>query len=254
MIDLHSHLLPNLDDGSRSPERSAQVLQAFAGIGVKAVVLTPHLRASEVEEDGERHLERRRAALWDLRARAQAEPELHLGFEILLDEPMPVLAIGDRRYALAGSRYYLVEFRLSVVAEFTTPVLEQFTRSGLIPLVAHPERYRNVGPETVAAWRRSGARTQLDATTLTRSTSRGRRARRLLAHGLADVVAADNHGDDRSLATARNYLTELGYADAARTLTETNPGAVVENGEMTETGTVEIREGMLGRIKNFLSG
>src|SRR5258705_8031965 len=106
VIDLHCHLLPNIDDGSRSAEESANVLRVFAEAGVTDVVLTPHLSASEMAVDGEEALERRDYAFQTLKRSAPPAPRLALGFEIMLDRPFPVLGLGDRRYSLAGSRYY----------------------------------------------------------------------------------------------------------------------------------------------------
>ena len=62
-----------------------------------------------------------------------------------------------------------------------------------------------------------------------------RRARKLISAGLVDVVAGDNHGDSRSLASAVEYLTERGFPDEAHLLTIKNPRAILENGEMTSS-------------------
>ncbi len=165
MIDLHCHLLPNIDDGSRSAQRSVEVLERMAADGVVAVVLTPHVKASDIESDAEHCLEVRERAYRELTAHSVQRsafsvqlPKLHAGSEIMLNQPLPTLAIGDRRFALAGSRYYLVEFPLSVVGEFATSVLRQISQTGVVPLVAHPERYDACTPATVEAWRDAGAR------------------------------------------------------------------------------------------------
>ncbi|MDB4898798.1 MAG: hypothetical protein JWN53_606, partial [Gemmatimonadetes bacterium] len=84
MIDIHSHLLPGVDDGSPSIEASVAVLERFGTEGVECVVLTPHLsasRASHAPHDAHR------AILETLRAAAPTVPELRLGWEIMLDEP-----------------------------------------------------------------------------------------------------------------------------------------------------------------------
>lgn len=104
MIDLHSHLLPNIDDGSRSVEQSVTALRRFAEAGVQHVVLTPHLRASEIVQHGDDMVAQREETLAILGPEAPNPPILHQGFEIMLDEPMPAVALRDRRYALAGSR------------------------------------------------------------------------------------------------------------------------------------------------------
>ncbi len=263
MIDLHCHLLPNIDDGSRSAQRSVEVLERMAADGVVAVVLTPHVKASDIESDAEHCLELRERAFNELTAHgsqltahgSQLTPELHAGFEIMLNQPLPTLVSGDRRFALAGSRYYLVEFPLTVVGEFATGALRQISQTGVVPLVAHPERYDACSPATVEAWRKAGARMQVDATTLTRPTTRGHRSRQLVAGGLADVVAADNHGDRRTMVTAVRFLRDHSTEAAGTTeaavarLTAENPRAVIDDSQMVDVPPVEIREGLLSRLR-----
>jgi protein-tyrosine phosphatase len=254
MIDLHSHLLPNLDDGSRSVEQSVQTLARFAELGVSDVVLTPHLRASEIARHGEDMISQRNEMLEILAPAAPNPPQLHLGFEIMLDQPMPPLTLGDRRYSLAGSRYYLVEFHTTVVPESATKVLELISQTGVTPLVAHPERYRACRVDVIAAWRAVGAKMQVDATTLTRPTDRGRRARQILQAGLADVLAADNHGDRRAMPTGIDYLTGAGAPDVALRLALENPLAVIEDRDLKEVAPVKLEETLMERLKRFVKG
>jgi protein-tyrosine phosphatase len=256
LTDLHTHLLPNIDDGSRSIVQSVEVLRDFRADGVQAVVLTPHIRAGEIAEAGEAHLRRRDAALEELSGRTPPEPRLYLGFEIMLDEPLPSLVTGDRRFSLVGSRYYLVEFPLGVVAEFTTRVLERIAAAGVVPLVAHAERYDACSVEMVQAWRGVGAKIQVDATTLARPTTRGRRARALLTAGLADLLASDNHGDGRSVRTGARFLREQTEAAAAETvanlLTVENPKAVIEDREMSDVPPIRFSDGLVARLRRVL--
>lgn len=254
MIDIHSHLLVGLDDGSRSLDRSVGVLRQMGEEGVEAVVLTPHISSGEIERDGERHLVRRAEAFLALATRAAEPPTLHVGFEIMLDQPLPVLATGDRRYSLAASRYYLVEFRYSVAASSATHVLEGIAASGVVPIVAHPERYDACSPGMMREWRRVGAKLQVDATAITRPTTRGHRARQLLAQGLADLIAADNHGSRRSMLAAWNYLVDHGHEEAARMLTSVNPGAVIRDEELSPVPEAPIRETWMGRMRRFVAG
>ena len=93
-------------------------------------------------------------------------------------------------------------------------VLQAISARGLVPIVAHPERYHLCTLKSVDLWRAVGAAVQVDATTVTRPTSRGELARRLLRAGLADVLAADNHGDRRTMVTGRSFLEEQGAAEA----------------------------------------
>lgn len=254
MIDIHSHLIPDFDDGSRSVEQSVGVLGMFESQGVEHLVLTPHIRASELAVDADEAVERRDAAFGPLDRLGITTPRLHLGFEIMLDQPMAAHAIGDRRLSLAGSRYYLVEFPYTVVARFARTVLAELAAAGGVPIVAHPERYDACSPRAVAAWRDAGARIQLDATTLTRATRRGHRARALLAAGLADVIAGDNHGNRRSVNTGVEYLEKYGAGGQAELLAVANPRAVIEDQDMVSVPAVPFEEGLVDRWKRFLTG
>ena len=84
MIDIHSHLLPGVDDGSPSFAVSVPVLQRFCDDGVTTVVCTPHLNASKAAEAP---IERYREIFAELQRRAPAGIGLQLGWEIMLDTP-----------------------------------------------------------------------------------------------------------------------------------------------------------------------
>lgn len=252
MIDLHSHLLPGVDDGSRSLEQSVAVLREFAAVGVTDLAVTPHLRASEIASRGEWRIAQRDHLLAELRAVAPDRVRLHPGFEIMLDEPLPPVAVSDRRYALAGSRYYLVEFPFSVMGDLATGILGRLAHTGVVPLVAHPERYYLCAFSTFAAWRGAGAELQVDATTVTRPTSRGDMARELVAGGLATILAADNHGDRRSLETGRRFLAERGGAEVADWLTVANPRAVLEDRAVMPPPPVRLKLGLAERLRTFI--
>jgi protein-tyrosine phosphatase len=252
LIDLHSHLLPDIDDGSRSVTQSVLVLKQFAEDGITDVVLTPHVAAGELAFDKEDALERREVAFTLLSRDAPPTPRLHLGFEIMLDVPLAAGILEDRRFSLAGSRYYLVEFPISVAEDDATSLVEGLVGGDAVPLIAHAERYRYCSIKSVARWKQLGAKIQVDATTLTRTSYRGRIARQLLSAGLADVVAADNHGDDRVLGSAVRFLSNHESAHIARSLDESNPKAVLENRDMSMVPAAKFREGLWSRIKHYM--
>lgn len=251
MIDLHSHLLPGVDDGSESEAQSVRTLQQFAGEGVTDVVVTPHLLAGDIDVRGEEIIERRDLTLESLRRVAPPGIRLHPGFEIMLDGPLSAYAAGDRRFALGGSRYYLVEFPLALGPAPASAALSALVQQGVTPLVAHPERYHLCSLRDFGHWRALGAYLQVDATTLTRPTSRGDVARKLVQGGLADILAADNHGDRRTMATGLHYLVGRGAQDAAHLLTTENPGAVLEDREMARVPAVALKLGLGERVSGW---
>ncbi len=239
MIDLHSHLLPGVDDGSRSVEQSVGVLLELVRLGVTDVCLTPHLLASEAGHGVPAAHERAFAALMPA---APDEIRLHRGAEVMLDRPLPAGAATIPGIRIASSRYILVEFPRIVPVETAERALALVAELGLVPLLAHPERYSSCSVSAARRWRAAGARLQVDANTLLAAQSRGERARALVAAGLADILAADNHGDSRTLARARDALVEQGAPEQAALLTETNPRAILEDRslELVEPATIKL--------------
>jgi protein-tyrosine phosphatase len=249
MIDIHSHLLPGIDDGPRSVNRPVKVLNRFASEGVTDVILTPHARSSDFAMDAEDSLERRDVALTQLSEVAPESPRLHLGFEIMMDQPLPAAVLDDRRFALAGSRYYLVEFYTSVAFDSITKALEMLREAGVVPVIAHVERYDAATPENLSVWREIGAKAQVDAREYVKDNARGRNARLLTSHGLIDMTASDNHGDERSMSLARQYFEESGYPDIGLMLCEANPRAVLADDELEDVEPVKLKEGWWSRVK-----
>lgn len=251
MIDLHSHLLPAVDDGSRTVEQSVGVLRRMAELGITDVCLTPHLRANEtVDAPPDRHDD----AFAALRAEAPAMPRLHRGAEVMLDRPLPLEPDRMRRITLGGTRYILVEFPRLVAVEAVTNALTRVRDAGLTPVLAHPERYGSCSVEAVAYWRSLGARMQVDATTLHSPQTRGQRARQLVAAGLADILAGDNHGDDRTIAGGADFLRALDGNAQAELLTVANPSAILRDEPLVEVPPLVIRRSWMQKLRQLLSG
>ena len=251
MIDLHSHLLPAVDDGSRTVEQSVGVLRRMAELGITDVCLTPHLRANEtVDAPPDRHDD----AFAALRAEAPDLPRLHRGAEVMLDRPLPLEPDRMRQITLGGTQYILVEFPRLVPVEAVTNALTRVRDAGLTPVLAHPERYGSCSVEAVAYWRSLGARMQVDATTLHSPQTRGQRARQLVAAGLADILAGDNHGDDRTIAAGADFLRALDGDAQAELLTVANPSAILRGEPLVEVPPLVIRRTWMQKLRQLLSG
>jgi protein-tyrosine phosphatase len=251
VIDLHCHLLPAVDDGSRSVDQSVRVLQAMAHQGVTDVCLTPHLPAGRAESGPPASHQR---AFDELRAQAPAAPRLHRGAEIMLDRPVTRPVALARNVTLGGSRYILVEFPRLVAYDTVSNALTQVAELGLIPVLAHPERYSCCSPDAVRHWRSVGSKMQVDANTLLASQARGQRARQLVAEGLADILAGDNHGDDRTVATGARFLEAQDGAGQVELLLVRNPSAILKDQTLSPVPPLRIRQSWMRRIKEFLEG
>jgi protein-tyrosine phosphatase len=250
VIDIHTHLLPGVDDGSPSIQASLPVLDRFGRDGVNVVVCTPHLLATDAFRAP---VEKYASILARLSARAPTRPELLQGWEIMLDAPGMDLRAPDLH--LGGSEAALVEFPRMNVPPGASHELLRIRMSGVIPVLAHPERYYGATIEQVYEWRDVGAVIQLDAIMLFGTSSGCRLARQMLEEGLVDCIASDNHGDARSLASARDWLIELGAAEQARLLTHTNAQRLLAGEPLIPVAPVPHAEpGMLGKLRQMLFG
>ena len=249
MIDLHTHLLPGVDDGAQTTEQAAAVLGKFHEYGVTTVCCTPHLKASELAEAPCEDLDE---LLKELAAAAPVAPKLVRGFEIMLDVPNAVF--NDRCLTLNGTKYVLVEFGRLVPAEASVEALVRIKAQGLIPLLAHPERYAVCSVEQAARWREAGAVLQIDATTLLTDTKRAERARDLLTAGYGTIIASDNHGDGRSMAAAVEWMESHGAREQARLLAYENPSAILADVVTMDVPPVRLRRSWYSMLKDFVIG
>ena len=249
MIDIHSHLLPAVDDGSPSIEVSVEVLKRFAEQGVERLVCTPHLKASQVDVvPHEAYAER----FAELVAAAPARPALVRGWEIMLD--IPGADLRSRLLTLGGSSAVLIEFPHTGVPTGATQELYRLRTLGLVPVLAHPERYFGCTLDLVREWRQLGVVIQVDGLALAAGGPMGRLARAFLEEGLADVLASDNHGDSRSLAGARRYLAEdLDAPEQAELLTSTNARRLLANEPVIPVGPVRLQPSFMRRLRKMFT-
>jgi tyrosine-protein phosphatase YwqE len=146
----------------------------------------------------------------------------------------------------------LIEFPRDLSALAIRALVGEIASTGFVPLIAHPERYAVATPDEVFMWRERGAVTQVDATTLAMEKGRrAERARAIVEAGLADVLAADNHGDSRSLAAASRYLDEMGASEQADYLLRQNPYAVLSNQVLEPVPTIRLTRSRWARVSRF---
>ena len=235
IIDFHSHLIPRVDDGSQSVGQSLEALRAMAEQGITTAVTTPHFDASLTRDPQAlaARLHEFDAGWEELQGSVAGEPGLPLllrGTEVMLDEPDVDLA--DPRIRLNGGRFVLCEFpslRLPPNAEWG---ITNLVAKGWQPIVAHPERYRNLdaGLEMLARLRTAGAVFQMNASSLVgwHGETPLANARRLLAQGWVEYISSDYH--TRGIPATREALAllrEHGGEAQARLISEENPARML---------------------------
>lgn len=247
MIDIHTHLLPGVDDGSPSLEVSLPILQRFVDEGVEVVVCTPHLQASHAARAPHEKYE---GIFRELASRAPRGLTLLRGWEIMVDAPE--VELGDRRLGLGGSPAMLVEFPRMNVPAAADRELMRLRTSGIIPILAHPERYWGCTIEMVREWKHVGAVIQLDAVMLLNPSPSGRLARALITEGLVDCIASDNHADSRSQMAAREWLAEVGGDEQGVLMTQQNPSRLLTDRELLPVPPLPRQRGMFARLRELV--
>jgi protein-tyrosine phosphatase len=237
LIDLHCHILPGLDDGARTIEESRGIGRIAAREGVTAIAATPHVGhgyATTVEqmERGVRELNR------DFARERIGVTVLH-GGEIDLDRLSTLADDEIGRFSLARTgRYVLVEVPLIGWPLYLDRRLFELRSSGLTPLLAHPERNREVqrNPAVLAPAASAGALIQITAASLDGRLGRRvkRACERLLELELAHVLASDAHTPTIRAAGLSSAVAALRDDGLARYLTEEVPAAIVAGESVPE--------------------
>jgi protein-tyrosine phosphatase len=235
IVDLHSHLVPGVDDGATSIGDALLALQGLAAEHVTRVVTTPHLLAPFLASpaDVARELDRHRRAFDELAAAASRStgplPEIRLGQEIWAPDAATLKRVlSAPGLGLGGADCLLVEFGFDLRGDHLD-VIHAALDSGWRIVIAHPERYRPAGTrdllELAAAWHQAGALLQVNAGSLgghyLRSSPDSRRlAWALVEQDLARLVATDHHAANRpvSVTEAWDLLVQRGGEALARRL------------------------------------
>lgn len=245
MIDLHTHILPGVDDGADDLETALAMGRFAQEEGITAVAATPHFHAVL-------HWGQVKAKVRELQshfAQAQIGVELVAGAELLLDPSLLDLASPEIPTYGDQGKYCLLELPMHQVPLYTDEVLFHFQAQGLTPIIAHPERYSPViqDPNTILTWLERGCLVQLNAGSLLgRFGSHVQAvAEILLTHNMVQVVASDAHGFNRrrlNLPLAYPRLVELVGEEQARELVDSNPRFILAGREPVRREPREYRK------------
>lgn len=248
MIDLHSHVLPDLDDGATGIEGSVEMAREAAASGITALAATPHVRDDYPTTADE--MLTALAAVRQAVREAGIDLEILPGAEIAFDQ-LPALDAEDLRpFALGGSpNHLLIELPFFGWPLNTADQLRRLREAGYTAVLAHPERNSAVqdSPQRLAELVEAGALVQLTAASITGGfgAAAERSSRTLLSAGLAHLVATDTHrarGRGTALVPALESLRDPALA---RWLTEDVPAAIVEGSRCPTRPVTKI--GWLGK-------
>jgi protein-tyrosine phosphatase len=233
MIDIHSHVLPETDDGSRNPDESVEMCRMSERDGVEVIVATPHA------QDGI-HTNHETATLQgrvdDLNQKLGGRPRVVLGCELRFTHDV-VRHVNDTGSAptINGGPYVLVEFPHMVVPPGSERPLFELLSQQYRPIIAHPERNQQLmsEPERFYELVEMGALGQVDTQSLTGQFGKmvQKTAEIMLENGLIHFIASDCHNTRNrvpGLSKAVQAAAQIVGDRYARLMSEENPAAVIE--------------------------
>lgn len=215
IIDIHSHLIYQVDDGSKSLEQSIKYLDEAKKNGIEKIICTPHMR----------HENRDKAIkcvknFKILREEAiKRNIELYLGNEVLYSDNTLDLLKTKKIITLNQSKYLLIEFKRneSRSIDDIIEILEIFIENGYQPILAHPELYINYhNINYIRKIKEAGVMLQMDGTSVVKGKSPYKLrkfSKKLLKERLIDIIASDTHctneRDYKSLKKAYKIVNKM---------------------------------------------
>ena len=231
MIDLHSHVLPGLDDGAAELGASIAMAREAAAAGITALAATPHVR--DDYPTTAREIEDALAAVRRAVREQGIEVEILSGAEIAFDRLHSLDEDELRPFGLGGSpNHLLIELPFFGWPLDTADQLRRLRGAGFTTVLAHPERNSAVqdSPQRLADLVSDGALVQLTAASITGGfgSAAARSSRTLLSAGLVHLIATDTHRADGRGTALGPALDSLRDPALARWLTRDVPRAIVE--------------------------
>ncbi len=222
LIDFHTHILPGIDDGSKSPEESLAMLAALKEQGVSCIAATPHFYASS--DSPERFLRRRQEAFFTLKSRLEdTNIQIFPGAEVYYYEGIDHMTELDEM-KIAGTDCLLLEmpdgrWTQRMVGDILTLQGRPYTTV----MLAHIERFADdQHPDTLHLLRQRGVLFQVNASFFLRNHSR-RQALRMAAKGEIDAIGSDCHNMTTrapNIGAAYAAIEKKCGAETVRALTE----------------------------------
>ena len=238
MIDVHSHILPCVDDGARDIEETFRILNEACDAGFSDIFATSHYIEGEYEfnkTDREFIIE----ALTNKINEEGLDIKLHIGAEGYISNDFPKLIQAGCVPTLGNSKYVLFELPVRAKVMYTEEVIDKLLQLKLIPVIAHPERYELVqdDPNIAIDWVESGALLQCNyASIIGRyGTNAKETLLKLLDADAVHFLGTDNHRASsiytRMEDIKKEFRKKIGK-DRFYELSELNPRCILNNDEI----------------------
>ena len=234
MIDLHSHIIPNVDDGSRSLEDSVNLIKESIKLGITDIVFTPHFESipnrmipniniNESFNAFKKHLEDENLNI-----------NIYLGNEITINDNLIKDLKNSKCLSINGSKYILLELDFFAAEEEIGELIYELELAGYSVIIAHAERYMYADYKYIEMLVREGALIQINATSIiTKHLFLRKFIMKLIKNNLVHFVSSDVHfGRENKMLEAYQMVAKKFNKDIANKLFIENPRKVLLNQDL----------------------
>lgn len=234
MIDIHSHIIPNVDDGSKSIDETVKLIKEAVDAGFTDVILTSHYIPQGYETDA-KELTIWREKLQDAITKENISLNLHTGMEVYITEEIVDSLEQGKLLTLANSKYLLIELPLNTKVQYLSDIIFRLINKNIVPIIAHPERYSIVqkDPSIVKSWINQGCMLQCNFGSILGLY--GKTAKKtikyLLKNDLVHFFGTDVHKKETiyiKVQTATKKIKKIVGAKKLEELTNTNARCILE--------------------------
>ena len=261
MIDIHSHILPGIDDGARTLEESLEMAEIAAADGIEQIVATPHVfKGLSDDPEPAEVIDQVNA----LQAAVAAKLRILPGSEAHVTHDLAEQAKLQRVTTINRRNYLLVEFPQVTVPVGADEIFYKLQLQAIHPILVHPERNIQIQkqPSLVAGFVARGVFTQVTAMSIAGEfgTPAKKCAETLLQHNCVHFLASDAHRPSKRppiLSRGRDAAARIVGEEKARRLVYDNPLAVVEGRPLNVEKPVSfdsLKVSWLGRILGTEAG
>jgi tyrosine-protein phosphatase YwqE len=193
MVDMHSHVLPGIDDGAQNVEESVFLIKRMMELGIKKIIATPHIMIDFYRNTPETINEALNLLRNEL-ADQGIDIQVEAGAEHYFDETFEP-RVDEGKLVPFGDNYVLYEYSFINQPPNWFEVMQKLLQAGYKPILAHPERYTYLSTDTMSMMRGWGCNMQMNTISLTGYYGRDikKRAEEMVDLKLVDFISSDMH-------------------------------------------------------------
>ncbi|QUH19075.1 tyrosine-protein phosphatase [Alkaliphilus sp. B6464] len=234
MVDLHSHILPNIDDGAKDIDEALQMGEIAVEQGISQIIATPHFIEGELASKKEK-IEEAIDALNKTFEKEGMNLKILPGNEVYISPNLPKILHNKEVFTLNNGHYILIEFPMGDIPIYTEDVLYEVRLLGYKPIIAHPERYTKImeNPNRLKELIDQGNYVQINSQSITGEL--GEKARKtaeiLLKHKMVHFIGTDAHSSRHRSPKMKKALEQIKEWIGDQAAEE-----IINNGELLISG------------------